>query len=161
MTIGSTRVGDLLDQFEAACAQLRAAIVDTPDASWQAIAPDDGRQVNVIAHHAASAHEAIADMVLSMVNGRGPRISMDQVNAGNAEHAQRAAHCTRDEALAVHDKGAQQAASVLRTLTDEQLQIKGQFLVGGRESTVEQSIEYVLIGHPRMHANSIRAAGTA
>jgi hypothetical protein len=160
MTIGSTRVTDLLSEFDAACAQLRAAIVDTPDASWHTVAPDDGRQVNVIAHHAASSHQPIAEMVLAMVNGHGPSISMDQIHAGNADHAQRAAQCSRDEALAVHDQGAQHAMGVLQTLTDDQLQIKGQFLVGGRESTVEQSIEFVLIGHPRMHAASIAAAMT-
>jgi len=161
MTIANTRVSDLLTEFDAVCAQLREAIVQTADANWQSIAPDDGRQVNVIAHHAASSHQPIADMVRAMVDGRGPSISMEQIHAGNAEHARQAAQCTKDEALAVHDQGVHHAATVLRTLTDDQLQINGQFLVGGRESTVEQSIEFVLIGHPRMHAASIAGMRTA
>jgi hypothetical protein len=84
---------------------------------------------------------------------------MDQIHAGNAEHARQFAGCSKAETLELHDRGVAEASSILRGLTDEHLARQGEFLTGA-PSTVEQAIERVLIGHPREHTATIRASLT-
>jgi hypothetical protein len=153
----STRSDMLVDEFQAACNELRDAILSVPDDRWQSPTPGDGRQVNVVAHHAASAHRPIAEMILAMADGQAPTLSMDQLHAGNAEHARRFSACSRSETLDQHDRGAALAMATLRGLSEDQLARQGQFLVG-MPATVEQAVQRVLIGHPREHAATIRAA---
>ena len=159
MAVQRTRSDLLVDQFGTACGQLRAAIVGVPDVKWQAPTTGDGRQVNVVAHHAASAHRYIADMVQAMVDGQKPALSMDQIHAGNAEHARQFAACSKSETLEQHDQGVAYATAVLGGLSDEQLAKQGEFLVG-RPMTVAQAIEGVLIHHPQEHAATIQASVT-
>jgi hypothetical protein len=110
-----------------------------------------------VAHHAAGSHAAIARQIQAMVDGHPQPLTMDQIHAGNAEHARRFAGCSRAETLALHDRGVAEASSVLRGLTDEQLARQGEFLTGAT-GTVEQAIQRVLIGHPREHTATIRAS---
>jgi hypothetical protein len=157
MAVQGTRTDALVDEFEAACSELRATIAGVSDGKWQVSTPGDGRQVNVVAHHAAGAHRAIADMLQAMANAQTPSIGMDQIHAGNAEHARQFAACTKVEVLEQHDQGAAYATTVLSGLNDEQLARRGEFLVG-MPMTVEQAVQGVLIGHPREHTATIQGA---
>jgi hypothetical protein len=96
-------------------------------------------------------------MLQAMATGQPAALSMEQIHAGNAEHARRFATCTKAEALAQHDQGAAYARAVVRGLTDDQLARDGEFLVGV-PMTVEQAVHGVLINHPRQHAATIQAA---
>jgi len=159
MALQGTRSDLLVDQFGTVCSQLRATIVGVPDEKWQTPTTGDGRQVNVVAHHAASAHRPIADMVQAMVAGEKPSIGMDQIHAGNAEHARQFAACSKAETLEQHDQGVAYAMAVLGGLSDEQLATQGEFLVG-RPMTVAQAIQGVLIHHPEEHTATIQASVT-
>ena len=64
----------------------------------------DGRQVNVVAHHAASAHGDIADMVRAMAGGQRGAMDMDRIQANNAEHARKRDACTRAAVLQQHER---------------------------------------------------------
>lgn len=152
-----TRVETLLDEFEAACRDLEDTIERVPDDRWQAPTPGDGRQVNVVAHHAAAAHRYIAGMVQAMAAGQPASVSSEQIDLGNAQHARQFAGCSKTDVLETHRQAAAEATAMLRGLTDEQLASTGELLIG-RRLTVEQAIRGVLIGHPRAHAGSIRAA---
>lgn len=156
MTTQGTRTSVLTEQFEAITGELRETIVRVPDDLWQARAVGDGRQVNVVAHHAASSLGPIARQIQAMLEGRPRPLTMDQIHAGNAEHARQFGSCSRAETLEVHDRGVAEATAMLRGLTDEQLAHEGEFLTGAR-GTVEQVIERVLIGHPREHTATIQA----
>jgi hypothetical protein len=82
---------------------------------------------------------------------------MDEIHAGNAEHAQKFAACSKSEALEQHDQGVVYAMAMLRRFTDEQFAKQGEFLMG-MPMTVDQAIQGVLIQHPREHAATIQAA---
>ena len=157
MTVQGTRSDAFVDEYEAACSELRSTIASVPDEKWRMSTPGDGRPVNVVAHHAAGAHRYIADMVQAMANGQKPSMSMDQIHAGNAEHARQFAACTKADALEQHDQGSAYASAVLRGFNDEQFTIHGDFLMS-MPMTVEQAVQGVLIGHPREHAATIQAA---
>ena len=157
MTLQGTRSDALVAEFDAACRELRATIAGVPDDQWQVATPGDGRPVNVVAHHAAGAHRLIADLLQAMATGQPASLSMEQIHAGNAAHARQFAACTKAEALEQHDAGAAYARAVVRGFTDDQLARHGEFLVG-RQVTVEQAVQRVLIHHPREHAATIQAA---
>ena len=157
MTTQGTRTNLLTEQFEAVCGELRETIVRVPDDKWQAPTAGDGRQVNVVAHHAAASHAPIAQQIQAMVDGNPQPLTMDQIHAGNAEHARQFGGCSRAETLELHDRGVAEATGILRGLSDEQLAREGEFLTGMRGS-VEQAIERVLIGHPREHTATIQAS---
>jgi hypothetical protein len=159
MTMQDARVGMLAEQFEAVSGELRDAIAGVPDEKWQAPTTGDGRQVNVVAHHAASSHAAIARQIQAMVDGQPRPLTMDQIHAGNAEHARQFAGCSRAETLELHDRGVAEASGILRGLNDEDLARQGEFITGA-PATVEQAIQRVLIGHPREHTATIRASLT-
>ncbi len=142
--------------FETACADLRDAILSVPEDHWQAATPGDGRQVNVVAHHAASAHRGIADVIAAMLAGQKSSLTLELIHAGNAAHAGQFSTCSRSETLGVHDQGAAYALQMLRGLTESQLDVRGEFLAG-RQLTVEQAVQAILIHHPREHTATIRA----
>jgi hypothetical protein len=151
-----TRVGMLAERFEAVSGELRDTIASVPDDKWQAPTTGDGRQVNVVAHHAAGAHAAIARQIQAMLDGQPQPLTMEQIHAGNAQHAREFAGCSRAETLELHDRGVQEANTMLGGLTDEDLAREGEFLTGA-PGTVEQAIQRVLIGHPREHTATIKA----
>jgi hypothetical protein len=157
MTIQRTQSDMLVNEFQSACSELRATIAGVPDDKWLAATLGDGRQVNVVGHHAASAHHYIADMLQAMANGQKPSMGMEEIHAGNADHARQFAACSKSETLEQHDQGAVYATAILKHLTEEQLAKHNEFLLG-MPMTVEQAVQGVLIGHPREHAATIRAA---
>jgi hypothetical protein len=157
MTLQRTRADMLTQQFEAVSGELRDTIAGVPDEKWQAPTSGDGRQINVVAHHAAGSHSYIARQIQALVDGQPQPLTMDQIHAGNAQHAQRFAGCSRAETLELHDRGVEEANRILRGLTDEHLARNGEFITG-MPGTVEQAIERVLIGHPREHTATIKAS---
>ena len=98
-------------------------------------------------------------LVQAMASGQEvPPLSMEQVDQGNAEHAQKFAGCTKEETLDLLRAGMTEAAGVLRGMTDEQLDRSAAVLVGVPSMNTEQVIENVLIGSATGHLASIRAA---
>jgi hypothetical protein len=160
MTVEASHTQMLLDQFDAACRELAQTIEDVPDAQWLAPTVGDGRQINVVAHHAASAHRYVADMVQAMAAGQPASMGMDQIHAGNAEHARQFGACTKSETLEQHERCSAHAREVLRGFDEATLAHRGE-LLAGRPMTVEQAIQGILIGHPRDHAATIRSTLSA
>jgi len=156
MAIQSTRADMLTEQFKAISGLLRETIVGVPDEKWQAPTSGDGRQVNVVAHHAAGAHAFIARQIQGMANGQPQPLTMEQIHAGNAQHAREFTACSRAETLELHDRGVAETTTILRGLSDEQLALEGEF-ISGVPGTVEQAIQRVLIGHPREHTATLQA----
>jgi hypothetical protein len=157
MAVEASRAEMLAEQFDAACRDFRASVESVPDDRWQAPTTGDGRQVNVVAHHAASAHRYIADMLQAMANGQQPSIGMDQIHAGNAEHARQFRECSKSDVLRQHDENAAYARNVLRGMDEASLATEGVLLAGIPRWTVAQAVENVLIGHPREHAATINS----
>jgi hypothetical protein len=155
MAVEASRAEMLAEQFDAACRDFRASVEAVPDDRWQAPTTGDGRQVNVVAHHAASAHRYIADMLQAMANGQPASIGMEQIHAGNAEHARQFGECSKSEVLQRHDENVAYARDVLRGMDEATLSREGVLLVGTPTWTVAQAVENVLIGHPREHTATI------
>jgi len=157
MTLQGTRIDGLVHEFDAACRALKETIESVPDDRWQVPTPADGRQVNVVAHHAAASHRPIAQLVQAMANGAEAVMTLEQVHIGNAAHALQFAACTKRDALDQNQHGAEYARGVLLGLTDEQLASTADMFID-MPMTVEQAIRGVLIHHPLGHIATIQSA---
>jgi len=156
MTVEVSGTEMLFSQYDAVCRELKTTIEAVPDDKWLVPTSGDGRQVNVVAHHAASAHRYIADMLQAMAAGQPATIGIEQIHAGNAEHARRFGACTKSEVLQEHETNSAHARDILRGFDAEALQ-KHCELISGIPMTVEQAIQRILIGHPREHAATIQS----
>jgi len=147
----------LASQFEQANNALIGSIESMNDAQWKAICPPEGWPVGVTAHHVGGGLQPISGLVMAAATGGPmPGITMEQIDAGNAQHAKDAANCTKAETVAMLRQGGQAAAAMVRGFSDDQLQRSGT-LLGGPMST-EDMIKNILIGHVQQHTASIKQA---
>ena len=78
------------------------------------------------------------------------------VDEMNVKHVSEHANCTKAETLALHEKGAAAAATVVRALSDAELDRSGTVLTGAPPMTTQQVVESILISHITGHLGSIR-----
>ncbi|MCC7372618.1 MAG: DinB family protein [Chloroflexi bacterium] len=156
----SSRAAGLADAFERANAAVIAAVEACSDAQVRAICEAEGWSVAVAAHHVAQTHVALAGLIQLMASGQPlPPITMEMIDAGNAQHAEEFKNVSKADTLAALRTNGAAAASVVRGLSDEQLDRRSPMsFVGGAEWSTADIIERILIGHPTEHVQSITAA---
>jgi hypothetical protein len=153
------RGDQLADQLDEANRELLAVIQAIPDDHWTSVCEADGRQCNVVAHHVAGANRAIADWVLTVVEGTAVPVTMDMVHARNAAQAQENANVAREDVVALLQDSSRYASSTLRNLSDEQLSKSAPVgLFGGNNASAGDLAEQILIGHVISHMNDLRSA---
>ena len=147
----------LASQFEEANNGLLSLISGLSDEQWTKTCPDEGWSIGVTAHHVAESLGTLTGLVQGVAAGAAvPPITMDGLNAGNAEHAARAAGVTRDETATLLRDNIKSAASAIRGLSDDQLDKTATLPMG--ELTAAQIVEMIMIGHTQMHIGGIKAA---
>jgi hypothetical protein len=158
-TIMGIKSDTLARQFEAKVNDASAIIEKLSDAEWKKTTAGEKWTVAVVAHHVASSHEGIADIIKTVAAGRAmPNFTLEMLHEGNAKHAREHASATKAETLALHKKGAAAAAAVVRGLGDDQLGKSAVVLQGMPPMSVEQIITGILINHVDEHISSIRTA---
>ena len=151
------RAEGLAKKFESKASELSSVLEKLSDADWKKVTSAEKWPVGVTAHHVAGAHEPIAGMVKTVASGQAlPPFTMAQLDEMNAKHAKDFAGCTKAETLALHKKGAADAAKTVRGLSDAELEKSGTLLTGMSPMSVHQIIEGVLINHVQEHLDSIR-----
>jgi hypothetical protein len=156
----SPRAERLAEKFEAAIADLHTLLARCTDEDWHRRCPDEERPVGVVAHHVAGGLHAQITWLRMVANGQElPPITAEMIDETNASHAVKHAHHTRDETLATLERNTTEAATVIRGLSDEQLDRTGWMpLFGERPLTAEEVIRFVIIRHVLLHTRSIGAA---
>ncbi len=157
-----SRGEELATQFEATNASVIAAVDSLSEAQWGSLSAAEHWSHGVVAHHIAVDHEAIAGLVQTIATGGTvPPLDSDALDAINAEHAAEAANCTKEETLALLRTEGMSAASMLRGLSDEQLDATAILpLLGPEPVTAAQVVENVLVGHINMHLESLQSAAS-
>lgn len=151
------RTEALARQFEATNEEMIAAVEQCSGDQWVAVCASETWPVGVTAHHVAASHQPVASLAQAIANGQPlPPLTVEMLNAGNAKHAQEFANCTKEETIALLRDGGTQAAAIVRGLSDEHLDRSAP--VFGNEMSAQQVIEGILIGHPKSHLESMRAA---
>jgi hypothetical protein len=147
----------LAQRFEQANDDAIRVVYGCAEEQWHTHHAGENRPINVLAHHIAVGHQIIAEWVQSIATGWPlPALTMDSFTEPNAEHARQYAHVTRPEVLAELRLQGAAAASLVRSLSDEQLDQTGELL--GRQMRTRDVIEHILIGHVHNHLGSIREA---
>lgn len=152
-----SRSETLAGKVDQANSALLAAIQASTDAQWSAKCADGDWSQGFSAFHAANSVGFITGMIQGMANGvEMPPITFEQIDAQNAEqHKEHAATCTKQQAIDAAKTNSSAATSMVRALTDEQLDRKVQLAVGLPEMNVGQVIDMLLVGHPTGHKDSI------
>ena len=154
----ATRAEALADEVLAANDALIEAVYQCSEEDWRRHSASEGRSVGVLAHHVALAYGPIAGMAQAVGDGQAPQLpSQDGLAEMNARHAEEAANVGREETLDLLRRNGGAAATLVRGLSDAQL-TRTFTGFGGQEWTVAQFIESAVVGHPRQHLASIRAA---
>jgi hypothetical protein len=156
------RSAQLATQFETAQNDFIRLIESLTDEQWRLPGKnhpkrindeDEGRTVNVIAHHVAISGDWIVNRIQLILEGRPlPPVNFREINA---EHAAKQADISREVVLrALRESGPRLAAAV-RDIPDDQLDQSGDTPAG--PMSIAQRVELVLIGHMRAHQGSIEA----
>jgi hypothetical protein len=147
----------LAKQFETKAAEATAVLEKLSDADWKKVTEGEKWSVGVTAHHVASSHDGIANLLKTVAAGQSiPGFTMDMLHDMNAKHAKDFANVSKAETIALHKKNAAAAAAIVRSLGDEQLANSGTVLTGMPAMTAEQVITTILINHIDDHFGSIR-----
>jgi hypothetical protein len=153
----SAKAETLATQFEAKTAEMTSTLEKLTDADWKKTTAAEKWTVGVTAHHVASAHEGITGILKTVASGQPmPPFTMAMLDEMNAKHATEFANCTRAETLALHKKNAAAAASVVRGLSDAELDRSGAPITGMPVMTAHQIVEGILINHIDDHLGSIK-----
>jgi hypothetical protein len=113
---------------------------------------DEHRPVGTIAHHVASAHQRVIDNVGPMLAGREVR---PPERGTAARHAAEHPEPDQAETIALLEARGAELASVIRGLTDEQLDSEVTTMIG--TTTLAVFVERAVTFHPYWHLTSIRA----
>ncbi|MBN9387355.1 MAG: maleylpyruvate isomerase N-terminal domain-containing protein [Chloroflexi bacterium] len=148
------------EKFERLNREIIDLVQGLSDEQWRQVCPGEHWSVGVAAHHIAVSHAGIAGWVAQVAGQQPVTTTHDEVNAINERHAQGEAGYTKEATLALLEKNGAKAAQVVRSLDDEQLNNAALFTPAGegKYRKCRTVIEYVLIGHPAEHLQSIRQA---
>lgn len=147
----------LARQFEAKAQEAMATLERLGEADWKKVTAAEKWPVGVTAHHLAGAFEPISNMIQTVAAGQSVSgLTMEMLDAMNAQHAKEHAGCTKAETIALHRRGTATAAAVIRGLSDDQLARSGTVLLGVPPMTAEQLIVNGLLNHTDEHYGSIR-----
>jgi len=148
----------LAKQFEAKAREAQVALEKLGDADWKKVTAAEKWTVGVTAHHLAGGLAAVAGLVTNIVTGAPSRENFTRaaLDEMNAQHAKEHANCTRAETLALFQKGAASASTVIRGLNDDQLAKSGIVFTDVPAMTAEKLIMLGLLGHIDDHMGSIR-----
>ena len=147
----------LAKQYEAKVQDATATLEKLTDADWKKTTAGEKWTVAVVAHHVASGHEGIANIIKTIAAGQPMgNFTMDMLHDMNAKHAQEFANAAKADTIALHKKNAAGAATVVRGLSDDQLAKSATVLQGMPAMSVEQIVTGILINHIDEHVASIR-----
>jgi DinB superfamily len=156
-TMGA-RAEALARKFEAKVDETTAVFEKLTDAEWKKVTSAEKWSVGVVAHHVASAHEDLGRLVKAIASGQTlGNLTMDDIHTMNAKHAREFANCTQVETLALHKNNAAGAATIVRGLSDAELDRTATVLKGMPPMSAEQVASGLLVGHMDEHLASIRA----
>jgi hypothetical protein len=154
------RAESLAARIEEGAANLAAFAESLSEAEWRTPVLPDGRMVGVIVHHVASVYPIETDLAKTVASGKAVTDVTWQVVADmNAKHARDNSGVTKAAALELLRRNSRDAAAVVRTFTDDQLDRAAPFSLSfGAPVTAQFVVEDHALRHSWHHLAKIRAA---
>ena len=156
----SARAEALARRVERGAAELIAAVEGFSAAEWSTMCPDEQRSVGVLVHHVGAGYPDEAEYITALASDGGMSgLTWDVVNQANREEASHHVGVDKAAAIALVRKNVATAATMVRGLSDEQLdRVASTDLHWGAPVTVQFLVEHYPIAHPYIHLESIRTA---
>jgi uncharacterized damage-inducible protein DinB len=156
----SERAAALADELQRAIDEVDRFIDEVSDEGWQATCPGEQCTVAALICHIGNANTGMMDSLIKPVAEGTPRpaFSAEDLHRWNAQANQQFASATREQARELLRTGAAPAIAYVRGLTDEQLATTFDLPMRPEPVTLEAMVVHGLIGHPREHLASARAA---
>jgi len=154
------RTEALAERLEQGVRQLTDVARSLSEAQWQTPVPGDTRKVGVVVHHVATMYPIEIELALKLASGEPVEgVTWQKVHQMNAVHAGEYDGVTKGEAIALLMRNSMEAASAIRALTDDQLDMVAPLSL---EADGPRSCQYMLeghaVGHAWHHLNGIRKA---
>ena len=146
------RAEALAKRIEQGAAQLAAYVEKLSDKEWNTpVRPErDGRPVGVIVHHVASVYPVEVQLAQAIGSGKAMSdVTWDVVQKMNADHAAANAGAGKSDALDLLRKNSSEAASAIRSFTDEQLDTAAPF---GLSFDAPVTAQFVIEDHAVRHS---------
>lgn len=116
------RADNLADRLEKGARALATFANALTHAQWRTRVPRDGRTIGVIVHHVASVYPLEIELAQKLAAGQPiTGVTMTDVDAMNARHANENSEITKEAALALLARNSGVAAAAIRALSDEAL----------------------------------------
>lgn len=155
------RAEELADRIEQGAALLATFAEGLSEAEWlMPVSATDRRSLGVVVHHVASVYPIETELAKTIAAGNAVTdVTWEVVAQMNAEHAREFATVTKSEALELLRLNGHEAAEVVRSFTDEQLNRAAPFSLSfGAPVTAQFVIEDHPLRHSWHHLARIRKA---
>lgn len=155
----SQRAEALAQRLEAGAALLAAFAEGLTETEWKTPVRD-GRTVGVIVHHVASVYPIEIQLARAIASGKAVEgVTWDNVAEMNAQHAREQATATKEAALELLYRNSQDAAAVVRSFSDAELDTAAPFSLSfDAPMTAQFVLEDHAVRHSWHHLARMRAA---
>lgn len=156
----SERAATLADELQRATDAVDRFIDEVSEEGWQATCPGEQCTVAALICHVANGNTGMLNGIIKPVAEGTPRpaFSTEDLHHWNAQAAQQNAAASREQARDMLRAASAPAIAYVRSLTDEQLAQSFDIAMRPEPVTLDAMIEFGLIGHPKEHLASARAA---
>ena len=156
----SQRSDRLADRLEQGARELAEFANTLTDAEWQTRLAGDGRKIGVVVHHVATVYPLEIKLAQTLAAGDSViGVTADVVNQMNAQHAKEYDGATKDETLSLLARNSSAAASAIRALSDEELDLAAPVSLNANAPlTCQFILEDHAVRHSYHHLERIRKA---
>ncbi|CAN5505813.1 hypothetical protein BH09CHL1_BH09CHL1_32670 [soil metagenome] len=153
----TTQINGLADRYQALFDDVLATVNSATDEQWSSVTDEEQWTLGVVAHHLAMAQGVFVSIMEVIASGQGelPSPTMDQIHAGNAQHAHDYANVSKAETLELVNTNTPRAIQLIKSLREDQLD-KFAVEFAGYEMNVGAVVELVGIGHATGHLESLK-----
>jgi hypothetical protein len=153
------RADRLAERLEHGARTLAALAAGLSEQEWRTRVPKDGRTIGVVVHHVASVYPIEIQLAQALAAGQAIEgVTMDDIHAMNAKHAQENADVSPNAAIELLERNSANAAAAIRALSDEELdRAATASLYGGAPITCQFMLEDHAVRHSYHHLAKVRA----
>jgi hypothetical protein len=155
----NNRAEALAARVEKGAGELAKFAEGLSDSEWRTRVRD-GRPVGVCVHHVASVYPIEIQLAQSIASGKAVTdVTWEAVDEMNAKHAADFANASKADAVDLLRRNSQEAATAIRSFTDEQLDTAAPFSLSfGAPVTAQFVVEDHAVRHSWHHLARIRSA---
>jgi hypothetical protein len=136
--VASQQARELAESIEAINLELIQLVRGCSDEQWHTVCNDEGdnRTVAVISHHVAHGHVNTQEWLETALSRSEVTITLDEINAENAEHAATYHDVAREETIQILVENGDRLCARIGELSDEELTRTAFHRGAGRDMTV-------------------------